>query len=177
MPPSAWSRPTAHGAAASPPRWAPTAQRSQTLVRGAAHQSLQAEPDGIGVGFRPGCRLGVSEETLIDVEGLLHTDKYTIRVWLHGSSEVPACDTGCGRSVDATRQRDAFSRLRERPQSTKDYLRVSIDRGSLRLRTDFVLDALEQAIYDRCGTGAADDPSQRPGKQCSFGHRHALQFV
>ena len=29
-------------------------------------------------------------------------------------------------------------------------------RASSSLATDFVLDALEQAIYDRCGTGAAD---------------------
>ena len=64
------------------------AQSPEALVGGLPHQGLQPEPDGIGVGPRPHCRLCVTEQLLIDVEGLLHTDKITIH-----SGSAPG---GCG---------------------------------------------------------------------------------
>lgn len=76
-----------NGALPAPRRvWLRTAQRSQALVRGAAHQGLQTEPDGVGVGLRPGGCPGLTEETLIDVEGLLHTDNHIYMV-LGGSRD------------------------------------------------------------------------------------------
>src|SRR5262249_30181132 len=57
-------------------------------------------------------------------------------------------------------------------------------RVSASLATDFVLDALEQAIYDRCGTGAAglvhhSDRGTRGGFNRSLQHldKEVLQWV
>ena len=57
------------------------AERAKTLVRRASNQGLETKPNRVGVGPGPGCRPGVPQEVLVDVEGLLHTYNYAITIW------------------------------------------------------------------------------------------------
>ncbi len=57
------------------------AKRAQPFVGSMPDKSLKAEANGVGVG---GCVAGDSclpQELLVDVKGLLHTSKTTIRIW------------------------------------------------------------------------------------------------
>jgi hypothetical protein len=47
-----------------------------------ADQRLEAEPNSVRVGFGPARRLCISQQILVDVERLFHTDNNAIAVWL-----------------------------------------------------------------------------------------------
>ncbi len=46
------------------------------------HQGLQPQSNGVGIRGRSTRQLRLFDELVVDVEGLFHTDNYTIIVWL-----------------------------------------------------------------------------------------------
>ena len=53
-----------------------------------ANQRLETETNGIGICLGTAGCLGVSQQPLVDVKGLLHTYDYAIDVWLLWPSNV-----------------------------------------------------------------------------------------
>src|SRR5688500_15366575 len=58
-----------------------SAESAEPLVRAATDQRLETETNGLGVRLCTRSRLGLSQEPLVDVERLLHTDNNTISIW------------------------------------------------------------------------------------------------
>jgi len=54
----------------------------KAVVRRVPHQGLQPQSNGVGIRGRSTRQLRLFDELVVDVEGLLHTDNYTIIVWL-----------------------------------------------------------------------------------------------
>jgi hypothetical protein len=58
------------------------AQSPKALVSRAAYQGFQAQTHGLRIRGSVASRLRLSEELVVDVEGLLHLYNYSILVWL-----------------------------------------------------------------------------------------------
>jgi hypothetical protein len=55
---------------------------SQTLVRCVANESFEAQTDGLGIRGRPACSSGFFEETVVNVQRLLHPYHFAIKIWI-----------------------------------------------------------------------------------------------
>ena len=53
---------------------------TQALIGRTAHERLESQANGLGVGSCPGGRLGLPKEFLIDMQGLLHTSDCAISI-------------------------------------------------------------------------------------------------
>ena len=59
-----------------------SAKSPKTLVAVTADQCLEAKSNGIRICLRSRCRLRIPQETIVNVQSLLHTDDCAIDVWL-----------------------------------------------------------------------------------------------
>ena len=76
------------------------AKRSQPLVRRVAHQGLQAQTNGFRIRGGAAGQFRFSKQVFIDIEGLLHPYKYTIRVWLSAPGGVCDIDVAVSRGSE-----------------------------------------------------------------------------
>ena len=60
------------------------AQSPQALVSRVAYEGFEAEADSVGIGSRATGRLCFLEESVIEIEGFLHTYNSAIQVWPFG---------------------------------------------------------------------------------------------
>lgn len=56
-------------------------ESAEPLVRPAANERLKPEANRVGVRSGAGRGARLAQQALVDVQRLLHTDKYAIRVW------------------------------------------------------------------------------------------------
>jgi len=61
--------------------WLRAAERAQTLMRSVTDQCLEPPANGLGVGRRSTGELGLREQVIVDVHGLLHLDHYAVSRW------------------------------------------------------------------------------------------------
>ena len=78
-------------------------------MRGVTDQCLEPPANGLGVGRRSTGKLGLREQVIVDVHGLLHPDDYAVSRWQkqpYLDGFVRRSRTASGRPIAAARRRD-----------------------------------------------------------------------